>query len=192
MPKRQCEKEKSPLTEICFLSRTNKILYPRCHLGFTEKNPCALQDTDISPATDACRTLQNTLRKNAFHCTLNGPFDNLFLTRLSASRALWKGIIAVISVSTVYDLIFFIIAPCFSSVNRFFEKKHKKMCKFAVEKIEEFWKETCEKYVFHPRRSVFRYFFCPASMRSLSQAFCSALLCTGTDSAPCSIKGRTA
>lgn len=36
-----------------------------------------------------------------FDHALSGPFDDLFLTRLSAARALWKGIIAVISASTV-------------------------------------------------------------------------------------------
>ena len=37
-----------------------------------------------------------------FDCALSGPFDKLFLTRLSAPRALCKGIIAVISASTVW------------------------------------------------------------------------------------------
>ena len=39
--------------------------------------------------------------ESAFDCTLGGPFDNLFLTRLSAPRALCEGIVAVISASTV-------------------------------------------------------------------------------------------
>ena len=47
--------------------------------------------------------LQNT-PEVPFPCTLSGPFDNLFLTRFSASRALCKGIIAVISTSTVFDI----------------------------------------------------------------------------------------
>lgn len=46
-------------------------------------------------------TLQNTLGISPFDCTLSGPFDNLFLIRLSASRTLCKGIIDVISASTV-------------------------------------------------------------------------------------------
>ncbi len=39
--------------------------------------------------------------RRAFDCTLRGPFDDLSLTRLSAARALCKGMIAVISASTV-------------------------------------------------------------------------------------------
>ena len=49
-------------------------------------------------------TSQNTLRDTispAFDCALSGPFDDLFLTRFSASRALCKGMIAVISASSV-------------------------------------------------------------------------------------------
>ena len=67
--------------------------YPRCHLD--SRDAVRLSDTDISVTTDVCRTLQNTLRvrkSHAFDCTLSGPFDNLYLTRLSAPRALCKGI----------------------------------------------------------------------------------------------------
>ena len=39
--------------------------------------------------------------KRTFDCTLRGPFDNLCFTRLSATRALCKSIITVISASTV-------------------------------------------------------------------------------------------
>ena len=45
-------------------------------------------------------TLQNT-RQYAFDCTLRGPFDNLFLTQLSASWALCAVMAAVTSASTV-------------------------------------------------------------------------------------------
>ena len=41
----------------------------------------------------------------AFDCTLRGPFADLFLTRLSAWRALCEVMIDVISASTVYDSI---------------------------------------------------------------------------------------
>ena len=47
------------------------------------------------------QTSQNT-RDYPFDCALSGPFDNLFLTRLSAPRALCEGITAVISASSVY------------------------------------------------------------------------------------------
>ena len=47
-------------------------------------------------------TRRRILGKNAFDCALSGPFDNLFLTWLSPAQALCKGIIAVISASTVY------------------------------------------------------------------------------------------
>ena len=68
--------------------------------------PCACQDTNISPATDVCLHVAEYLAqiKCAFDCALNGPFDNLFLTRLSAPRVLCKGIIAVISASTVLNI----------------------------------------------------------------------------------------
>ena len=39
-----------------------------------------------------------------FLCTLGGPFDELFLTRLPATRALCEGIFAVISASTVWAI----------------------------------------------------------------------------------------
>ena len=47
-----------------------------------------LQDTTISPTTDVCPTLRNTLRHTHFLRTLRGPFDDLSLARLSATRAL--------------------------------------------------------------------------------------------------------
>ena len=50
--------------------------------------------------TSACNVAEYFVNVT-FHCALSGPFDNLFLTRLSASRALCKGMIAVISASTV-------------------------------------------------------------------------------------------
>ncbi len=49
--------------------------------------PVRLQDTTISPTTDVCPTLRNTLLPH-FLRTLRGPFDDLFLARLSATRAL--------------------------------------------------------------------------------------------------------
>ncbi|MGN1450798.1 MAG: hypothetical protein ACI4XQ_01760, partial [Eubacteriales bacterium] len=50
--------------------------------------------------TSACNVAEYFV-KITFDCALSGPFDNLFLTRFSASQALCKGIIAVISASTV-------------------------------------------------------------------------------------------
>ena len=82
-----------------FLSRTNKT-YSRCHLDSRDSR--ALSGIHKYPRQlTYAHTLQNTLRCPAFDCTLRGPFDDLFLTRLSATRALWKGMIAVISASTV-------------------------------------------------------------------------------------------
>ena len=46
-------------------------------------------------------TRRRILCITTFDCALSGPFDNLFLTRLSASRALCRGIVAFISASTV-------------------------------------------------------------------------------------------
>ena len=43
-------------------------------------DPCAYQDTNISPATDVCPHVAEYFAIIAFDCTLSGPFDNLFLT----------------------------------------------------------------------------------------------------------------
>ena len=56
-----------------------------------------------------------------FDCALSGPFDNLFLTWLSATQALCEGIIAVISASTVYIIMFLDnILPQKKFVNTFY------------------------------------------------------------------------
>jgi hypothetical protein len=60
-----------------------------------------LQDTDISPTTNVRRNVAEYSVQGTFDCALRGPFDNLFLTRFPATRALCEGIIAVISASTV-------------------------------------------------------------------------------------------
>ena len=73
---------------------------PRCHLA-SRREPCPLRSTDILPATDVCPHVAEYLTE-VFDCALSGPFDNLFLARLSAPRALCRGIIAVISASTVW------------------------------------------------------------------------------------------
>ena len=55
--------------------------------------PHALQDTDISPATNVCLTSQNT-RLLAFHCALCGPFDNLhFRPALTSPDSLWAHVL---------------------------------------------------------------------------------------------------
>lgn len=54
----------------------------------------------ISPTSDVCLTLRNTLLPH-FLRTLRGPFDDLSLTRLSAARALCEVLVAVISASLV-------------------------------------------------------------------------------------------
>ena len=95
--------KKSPAKKVS-LPRTNKqIIYPRCHLDsqLTLRRLAGYQHT---PGNSRIPTRCRILRKNPFPCTLSGPFDNLFLTRFSASRTLCKGIIAVISTSTVFDI----------------------------------------------------------------------------------------
>mgnify|MGYP001691455405 FL=1 len=95
--------KKSPAKKVS-LPRTNKqIIYPRCHLDsqLTLRRLAGYQHT---PGNSRIPTRCRILRKNPFPCTLSGPFDNLFLTRFSASRVLCKGIIAVISTSTVYNI----------------------------------------------------------------------------------------
>ena len=95
--------KKSPAKKVS-LPRTNKqIIYPRCHLDsqLTLRRLAGYQHT---PGNSRIPTRCRILRKNPFPCTLSGPFDNLFLTRFSASRVLCKGIVAVISTSTVFNI----------------------------------------------------------------------------------------
>ena len=78
--------------------------YPRCHLDLQQWR-CTLSRIPAYPRQlTYAHTSQNT-RYNidyTFDCALSGPFDNLFLTWFSAPQALCKGIIAVISASTVW------------------------------------------------------------------------------------------
>ncbi len=54
-----------------------RIIDSRCHL---DSQKCALFRILTYPRQlTYAETLQNTLRKNAFDCTLSGPFDELFL-----------------------------------------------------------------------------------------------------------------
>ena len=95
--------KKSPAKRVS-LPRTNKqIIYPRCHLD-SQHTLRRLAGYQHIPGNSRIPTRCRILRKNPFPCTLSGPFDNLFLTRFSASRVLCKGIIAVISTSTVYKI----------------------------------------------------------------------------------------
>ena len=99
----QRSKQKSPLTERGLSSRTNKT--DRFIRGATliHGKPCAFGILTYPRTLTPVHTLQ-ILGKKAFDCTLRGPFANLFLTRISASRALCEGITDVISASTVYSL----------------------------------------------------------------------------------------
>jgi len=72
-------------------------------------------DTDISTAADVCLNVAE-YSAYAFDCALSGPFADLFLTRLSASRALCEVMIDFISASTVYHNI---ISRVFLFVNTF-------------------------------------------------------------------------
>ena len=97
------EYKKSPAKRVS-LPRTNKqIIYPRCHLD-SQHTLRRLAGYQHIPGNSRIPTRCRILRKNPFPCTLSGPFDNLFLTRFSASRVLCKGIVAVISTSTVYNI----------------------------------------------------------------------------------------
>ena len=97
------EYKKSPAKKVS-LPRTNKqIIYPRCHLD-SQLTLRRLAGYQHIPGNSRIPTRCRILRKNPFPCTLSGPFDNLFLTRFSASRVLCKGIVAVISTSTVYNI----------------------------------------------------------------------------------------
>ena len=97
------EYKKSPAKRVS-LPRTNKqIIYPRCHLD-SQLTLRRLAGYQHIPGNSRIPTRCRILRKNPFPCTLSGPFDNLFLTRFSASRVLCKGIVAVISTSTVYNI----------------------------------------------------------------------------------------
>ena len=78
------ENKKSPST--VFLSRTNKKLIRGATL--IRSGCCALCGIQTYPRQlTYANTLQNTLH-NAFHCTLSGPFDELFFARFSAARTL--------------------------------------------------------------------------------------------------------
>ena len=95
--------KKSPAKKVS-LPRTNKqLIYPRCHLD-SQLTLRRLAGYQHIPGNSRIPTRCRILRKNPFPCTLSGPFDNLFLTRFSASRVLCKGIIAVISTSTVFNI----------------------------------------------------------------------------------------
>ena len=83
-----------------------------------------------APATDVCPHVAEYLTE-VFDCALSGPFDNLFLARLSAPQALCRGIIAVISASTVFLINFsLIILPFYAFVNSLVQKSyaHRAIC----------------------------------------------------------------
>ena len=67
-------------------------------------SPCALQDTGISPAGNVCRKRRSLLSVTGtlFGAPSADHFNNVYLTRLSAPRALCGGITAFISASSVY------------------------------------------------------------------------------------------
>jgi len=81
------------------ISVKDEFIDSRCHLDL-QLLLHARQDTDISPAVNVCPHVAEYLAF-AFDCALGGPFDDLFSARFSASRALCKSIITVISASTV-------------------------------------------------------------------------------------------
>lgn len=70
--------------------------------------------------TLACSVAEYSVIKITFDCALSDPFDNLFLACFSASQVLCKGMIAVISASTVCCMKFlYTIAPLYVRVNSF-------------------------------------------------------------------------
>ena len=89
-----------PLTDTLTVKDEGTTVHPRCHLEFTLA--VRLRDTAMRDIPDNRRVPHVAeYLALAVHCTLSGPFDDLFLARLSAPRALCTGIIAVISASTV-------------------------------------------------------------------------------------------
>ena len=113
-----CLPIKNAPDRILVLSRTNNLNYPRCHLEFTIKlvrlaGYQHIPDKWRMPSRRRILWISGW-KINPFDCALSGPFDNLFLTWFSASQALCKGIIAVISASTVYNLL-----NCRNSLNCF-------------------------------------------------------------------------
>ena len=82
------------------LLRTNKQNIRGATL-ISRHDPCSQRDTNISPTYDVCLNVAEYSEQGSFDCALRGPFDNLYLTRLSAPRALCRGMTAVISASTV-------------------------------------------------------------------------------------------
>ena len=68
----------------------------------SRQRPRPWRDTCISPATDVCPHVAPYSPEGDFLCALSGPFEGLFPTRLSASRALCRGMADLISASTVY------------------------------------------------------------------------------------------
>ena len=116
------------------------------------------------------------LPRAVFDCALSGPFDNLFLIRLSAIRTLCEGIIAVISASSVWYIWFFWIIAC--TIREREEKKCDKCVKYVEKKRnrQQFkWREnrrgSCS-YIF-AKRAESAYFgrngsFCKRRKRDLN------------------------
>ena len=102
------------------LPRTNKSLsaVPPCSRSYR----APLRDTAYPRQANACHTSQNT-RQAAFDCALRGPFDDPYATRLSASRALCKIVIAFISASTVLMLHYSTRARACQGAFQFFRSK---------------------------------------------------------------------
>ena len=94
------ETKKSPTEKIC---QGRMFYHPRCHLDFTFYR--ALLRILIYPRQLTGVYRRRILGKKAFDYALRGPFDDLFLTWLSATQVLCEGIIAVISASTVFLII---------------------------------------------------------------------------------------
>lgn len=91
---------KKILDKASALSRTNHLIRVAT---LNSRITCSQQDTIMSSATDVCpHVAEYSVPKGTFDCTLSGPFDEMFLTCLSATQALCEGINAVISASTVY------------------------------------------------------------------------------------------
>lgn len=95
------ESQKNDLDRNILSVKVEQNTYPRCHLD-SRHDAVHLTGYQHTPGNwrmpARCRVL---CAWRAFDCTLSGPFDDLFLPRLSATRVLCTGIIAVISASTV-------------------------------------------------------------------------------------------
>ena len=88
-------------------------IFVKSHVRFSRIPTYPRQMTSAYNVAEYSEKLVSRGNAFTFDCALSGPFDNLFLAWFSASQALYKGIIAVISASTVWSIKFIMYCiPC--------------------------------------------------------------------------------